>query len=79
MACLQTPQKTLVEVAGFEPASGNTVGSASTSLARVFAVGPCAPTGRIARSPASLDVAWPAGGAPAKLARLVHAPKAPRA
>ena len=69
----------LVEVAGFEPASENTVGSASTSLSRVFDVGPRAPTGRIARPQASLDVTRQAEGTPPGLARLVHAPRTPRA
>jgi len=69
----------LVEVAGFEPASENTVGSASTSLSRVFDVGPRAPTGRIARPQAFLDVTRQAEGTPPGLARLVHAPRTPRA
>jgi len=72
---LATPP--VVEVAGVEPASENPLASASTSLARVFVLGPHAPTGGIARPPASIEFTQATQGWQLGLARLVYAPRNP--
>ena len=68
----------LVEVGGFEPPSENILASASTSLARVFFLGPRAPTGRIAWAQAP-QVLAPGSGAGAQGASLLPSrPAIPR-
>jgi len=67
-----------VEVGGFEPPSENILASASTSLARVFFLGPRAPTGRIAWAQAP-QVLAPGSGAGAQGASLLPSrPAIPR-